>query len=256
MSPKISLVACVGPLSTARHRKAKEDVVDAFDSIIKCFNWLLLGMDSGAVQLLYDRTTDDCSLHADAENMADQLSWLTRQQRTQWYLFTKNRAKKACIPTLAVSAFAADERARMGGEISGDLFDGTKNWLSFEKTGVFDHDVVTVEAGDGSRIQISNASNVAQCEKWLPKYKASPKHRLGECVRASGDNVAPMDLDEVAAQRSLLRSVANGKNRYAMEGKRFYRFIPTRAESFPPIFHGFLVDGKEVPPAVLKLLQE
>ncbi|MFM0669939.1 hypothetical protein [Paraburkholderia sediminicola] len=208
------------------------------------------------MQLLYDRTTDNCSLHIDAENMADQLSWLSRQQRTQWYLFTKNRAKKASIPTLAVSAFATDQGARMGGEISCDLFDGAKHWLSFERTDVFDHDVVTIEAGDGSRVQISNASNAAQCEQWLPKYEASPKHRLGEYVRASGDNVAPMDLDEATAQRSLLQSVAEGKNRYAMEGQRFYRFIPTRAESFPPIFHGFLVDEREVPPAVLKLLKE
>lgn len=256
MTQRISVVACIGPLSAAKHCKSKEDVQAAFGSIIRCFTALLPGMDSGAVQLVYDRMTDARTLHADAENMADQLSWLSPPQRRLWYLFTKNRSKNASAVTLVVSAFAADRDARLNGEISRDLFDGAKHWLSFEKTGVFDSDVVTVEADDGSTIQITNASNAAQCEQWLPKYEASPKHRQEEYVRASGDNVAPMDLDEAVAQLTLLRSVAEGKNRYAAEGKNFYRFIPTRADSAPPVYHGFLVEEKEVPAAVLKLLKE
>ncbi|WGY68627.1 hypothetical protein KEC55_01090 [Burkholderia cepacia] len=186
--------------------------------------------------------------------MADQLNWIHPQQRRQWYLFTKSRARKASANLTSVSASAANSKDSITGEISEDLLDPKKHWLSFGMTGVFDSDVVTIQPDQGASIDVLNASTAEGCDKWFPRFEASPKHGGKEYVRASGDTVAVMDLDDEHAQRALLVSIEDGKNRYATVKGRFYRFVPTRPDSAPPLYHGFQVSEKEVPAEILKLL--
>lgn len=248
------VVVCIGPLSAARHCKSREEVQAAFDAMIGCFNVLLPALSVGAAQLIYDSTTDDQSLHSDAANMADQLNWIQPQQRKQWYLFTKNRARKASANLISVSASSENSKSSITGEISEDLLDPKKHWLSFGMTSVFDSDVVTIQPDQGASIEMLNSSTTTGCDKWFPRFEASPKHGGKEYVRASGDPVAVMDLDDQRAQLALLDSIEDGKNRYATVKGRFYRFVPTRPDSAPPLYHGFQVSEKEVPAEILKLL--
>jgi filamentous hemagglutinin len=75
------------------------------------------------------------------------------------------------------------------------------------------------------------------------KYTPTKKHQ-------KGGHGTEMDLNDKTASEVLNKSIKEGKQRYGVNGEKVYKFQPDNVGGW----HGYPVDGKEVPAKVVREL--
>jgi hypothetical protein len=94
-------------------------------------------------------------------------------------------------------------------------------------------------------VEICNLTDVAKAKKLRPCYIPSPKH-------APGGWGTLMDLSNEVAQAVLDKGIVGGRQIYGYYDGKFYEFQSDNAGGF----HGYPIPPNEVPPKVLKELQQ
>lgn len=94
-------------------------------------------------------------------------------------------------------------------------------------------------------LEVHNLTDVGQSNKLRPCYVPSPKHAIGGWGTL-------MDLSDEIAQAVLDKGIVSGRQIYGYFEGKFYEFQSDNAGGF----HGYPVAQNEVPPKVIKKMQE
>lgn len=95
-------------------------------------------------------------------------------------------------------------------------------------------------------LPVANLFHVNQAQQLRPRYISSPKH-----ASPNGWGTI-MNLSDEVAQLVLDKGIINGKQIYGYYDGKFYEFQPDNADGY----HGYPVGQNEVPPRVIKALQQ
>lgn len=123
------------------------------------------------------------------------------------------------------------------------------NLISLENAPEFASDRIQLKfSTDGKSyadLEICNLTDVAKAKKLRPCYIPSPKH-------APGGWGTLMDLSDEVAQAVLDQGIVGGRQIYGYYNGKFYEFQSDNVGGF----HGYPIPPTEVPPKVLKDLQQ
>lgn len=206
--------------------------------------------------LLYDAWLEACSLERNNRNFLALVNSLPRDARVRWFSAVKKLAKPPEGEAVDVAARdLPDRRGTIVGGAARDFVGRECVWLSFIGTEVFDVRQVEVTLPDVTAVVIANCVDGESLVRGWPKYEASPKHRLEE-YRVGGVEVSEMDLAPEDAQAALLVSVPFEGSRYVAVRGKVYRFIITQEGGERPIYHGYRLGDRFVPPQAQALLDE
>lgn len=222
--------------------------------LFKCIHYLHPALSKNTLRIYWGEEIHGRYLHsgrgAPFEAAISALN--ARDLKTKWFFVSRNFFH----PKRGSENFVADIRSAVGvdrhvGEIFLEAIRDINHWLSF-CSGEFDAPDVLVHGAGPKR----NAAYLADLMAWLPIYAASPKHKTDEYMRR-GWVVSKMDLSDADAQVALLGAVPakQGKSRFAKFGGQYYRFLPSGGSTTRQEFHGFVVNPKLIPSALMVLIE-
>jgi len=241
----------INPLSVDRQCHSHADVSDVVTKMVECFKFLSPAIRARRVALVYDEVMARRSLAARGGNLtADINSVPDGDIRKLWFLFITKAVLAGGVSSSA--AIVSDGRKHVEGEISSGCLVSQKRWLSFGKRAYLERTPLALDV-EGKEVKVENAWNLDEFRRLWPSYEASPKHQKDAYTRVGGDTVSPMPLSDDEAQRVLMTSVPNGKDRIAYHRQQFFRFCLTH--SGQEIYHGFQINEEDVPAEVLDILK-
>ena len=171
--------------------------------------------------------------------------------------------EKKALPELGANAKQAmddvtkllDTHPTLKGEFSEDLREINKKYESIKKDagdpGILKDKDLRHAAGEdlvslqAKAQELTERINAKLGNSEARPYVPSPKH-------AEGGWGTPMDLDDATAQAVLNGGISNGKQVYAYHDGKLYEFQPDNVGGY----HGYPVPGTEVPPAILKDMED
>ena len=200
------------------------------------------------------------ALKSDAEKEAGKAALLQRGEQLE---IKMAGIEKNALPELGANTKQAvddvnkrmDANPALKGEFSEEPREINKNYESIKKDSgdrsiLKDKDLRRAAGEDLVNLQakvqeLTDKINAKLGGSGARPYVPSPKH-------AEGGWGTPMDLDDATAQTLLNGGLSNGKQVYGYHNGKLYEFQPDNVGGY----HGYPVPGTEVPPAILKEMED
>lgn len=235
----------INPLSANGQCKTIAESENLIQQLYENIRFCVLLVDSGNLRIFYDPHIE-CREILNGQSFNQTLGSIRPDKRRLWYTYKTKYTKHLSVSSDADSIIV-NLNSAFEGNVHINLFDESKNWLSFSCAGL--HSGEMVASSKDVIKNIINFYSVESIKNIIPIYEPNPKHRQNLYISAAGEEVSPMPKSDVEAQNLLFSSKvvrsSPDKWAYCKSTNGFYRFKRTYPNR--EIFHGFLSPINEVP---------
>lgn len=249
----------VNPLSACGQCPTQENAEFVFEDFIGCIKYIWPMLQGNCAALYYESCDNPMSLLANEPFLTTVNNLRNRDLKRLWFLYTKNRGGlQAGSPIeITFSASGTPNTSNAKGKMLDGLLTDDVQWLSFGGTPfnqVSDYHVQFV--GLGKSIFVKNAYNESSLQPLLPFFEHHSKHLEDAYYdKKRNEQVAAMPIRKERIAGNLLRTgLEHGKKIYSYhrDSGQFYCFQLTGGN----IYHGYMIDEKEVPSPLIGLLKK